>query len=148
MVPKYKYEIPVSELPIDKNPKSLIAEAFRTVRTNMQFVDNTAGPKVVAITSTISGEGKTFVAMNLAGIISFSGKRVIILDLDMRKPKIHLGFDVDNIRGMSTVLIGKDTLTDCIRHSSPRASFHHSWSDPSELLSRSSARGCRRCWWN
>ena len=48
-------------------------------------------PRTTPITSTISGEGKTFVAINLAGIISYSGKRVIILDLDMRKPKIHLG---------------------------------------------------------
>ncbi|MBK9628066.1 MAG: hypothetical protein IPO56_10300 [Flavobacteriales bacterium] len=92
MVPKYKKEIPISQLLIDKNPKSLIAESFRTIRTNLQFVDNTDGAKTIAITSTISGEGKTFVAINLAGIISFSGKRVIILDLDMRKPKIHLGF--------------------------------------------------------
>lgn len=118
MIPKYKKEIPISQLLIDKNPKSLIAEAFRSVRTNMQFVDNTPGAKLVAITSTISGEGKTFVAMNLAGIIAYSGKRVIILDLDMRKPKIHLGFDVDNMRGMSTVLIGKDTVDTCVRKSS------------------------------
>ncbi|HNU57680.1 MAG TPA: polysaccharide biosynthesis tyrosine autokinase, partial [Flavobacteriales bacterium] len=118
MVPKYKKEIPISQLLIDKNPKSLIAESFRTIRTNLQFVDNTDGPKVIAITSTISGEGKTFVAINLAGIISFSGKRVVILDLDMRKPKIHLGFGVENIRGMSTLLIKKDELENCIQHSS------------------------------
>ncbi len=117
MVPKYKKEIPISQLLVDKNPKSLIAESFRSVRTNLQFVDNTPGPKVIAITSTISGEGKTFVAINLAGIISFSGKRVIVLDLDMRKPKIHLGFGVENVRGMSTLLINKDTLDDCIQAS-------------------------------
>ncbi|MBK8948459.1 MAG: AAA family ATPase [Flavobacteriales bacterium] len=117
MIPKYKKEIPISQLLVDKNPKSLIAESFRTVRTNMQFVDNTPGPKLIAITSTISGEGKTFVAINLAGIIAFSGKRVIVLDLDMRKPKIHLGFGVDNIRGMSTLLINKDTLENCIQQS-------------------------------
>ncbi|MBK8581357.1 MAG: polysaccharide biosynthesis tyrosine autokinase [Flavobacteriales bacterium] len=118
MVPKYKKEIPVSQLLVDKNPKSLIAESFRTVRTNLQFVDNTPGAKTIAITSTISGEGKTFVAINLAGIISFSESRVVILDLDMRKPKIHLGFGVENIRGMSTLLIGKDTLDNCIQKSS------------------------------
>ncbi|HQZ43833.1 MAG TPA: GNVR domain-containing protein, partial [Flavobacteriales bacterium] len=118
MIPKYKKEIPISQLLIDKNPKSLIAESFRSVRTNLQFVDNTPGPKIIAITSTISGEGKTFVAINLAGIISFGGKRVIILDLDMRKPKIHLGFGVENIKGMSTLLIGKDDLENCIQHSS------------------------------
>ena len=118
MVPKYKKEIPISQLLVDKNPKSLIAEAFRSVRTNLQFVDNSTGPKIMAITSTVSGEGKTFVAINLAGIISFSGKRVIVLDLDMRKPKIHLGFGVENVRGMSTLLIHKDSLEECIQHSS------------------------------
>lgn len=118
MIPKYKKEIPISQLLIDKNPKSLIAESFRSIRTNLQFVDNTPGPKTIAITSTISGEGKTFVAINLAGIISYSGKRVIILDLDMRKPKIHLGFGVENVRGMSTLLIDRDKLENCIKHSS------------------------------
>lgn len=117
MIPKYKKEIPISQLLVDKNPKSLIAESFRTVRTNLQFIDNSAGPKVIAITSTISGEGKTFVAINLAGIIAFSNKRVLVIDLDMRKPKIHLGFGVDNIKGMSTLLIGKDKFRDCIQHS-------------------------------
>ena len=117
MVPKYKKEIPISQLLIDKNPKSVIAEAFRSIRTNLQFVDNSEGSKLIAITSTISGEGKTFVAINLAGIISYTGKRVIILDLDMRKPKIHLGFGVENLRGMSTLLIGKDDLESCIRKS-------------------------------
>src|SRR5690606_6838891 len=117
MVPKYKKEIPVSQLLVNQNPKSLIAESFRSIRTNLQFVDNSPGPKVIAVTSTISGEGKTFVAINLGGIISFSDKRVVILDLDMRKPTIHLGFGVENIRGMSTLLIGKDQVGDCIQHS-------------------------------
>ncbi len=118
MVPRYKKEIPISQLLIDKNPKSLIAESFRSIRTNLQFVDNSPGSKLIAITSTISGEGKTFVAMNLAGIISYGGKKVIILDLDMRKPKIHLGFGVENVRGMSTLLIGRDELDNCIQFSS------------------------------
>ncbi|MDX9750272.1 MAG: polysaccharide biosynthesis tyrosine autokinase [Flavobacteriales bacterium] len=117
MVPMYKKEIPISQLLIDKNPKSLIAESFRSIRTNLQFVDNSTGPKLVAITSTISGEGKTFVAINLAGIIAYSGKRVIILDLDMRKPKIHLGFGVENTKGMSTLLIGRHTLEETVQHS-------------------------------
>ncbi|HEY0976212.1 MAG TPA: polysaccharide biosynthesis tyrosine autokinase, partial [Flavobacteriales bacterium] len=117
MIPKYKKEIPVSQLLVDKNPKSLIAESFRSVRTNLDFVDNSPGARIIAVTSTISGEGKTFVAINLAGIISFSGKRVIILDLDMRKPKIHLGFGVDNAMGMSTLLINRNTMDECIQRS-------------------------------
>lgn len=118
LIPKYREEIPVSQLIIDKKPKSLIAESFRTIRTNLQFVDNTPGPKVLAITSTISSEGKTFVSINLSGIIAVTGKKVILIDLDMRRPKIHKGFGVDNDIGMSTLLIGKNTLEECVRTSS------------------------------
>ncbi len=117
IIPKYKREIPVSQLLVDKNPKSVISEAFRSIRTNMQFISLEEGAKVMAVTSTISGEGKTFIAINLAGVIAFSGKRVVILDLDMRKPKIHIGFNVENNHGMSTILIGRDKVEDCIMHS-------------------------------
>lgn len=118
MIHKYKEDIPVSQLIVDKKTKGLIAEAFRSVRTNLQFIYNEEGPKVITLTSTISGEGKTFVSMNLAGILAFSGSKVIILDCDMRKPKIHQGFQVDNELGMSTILIGKTSINECIRKSS------------------------------
>ncbi|MGL5890562.1 MAG: GumC family protein, partial [Bacteroidia bacterium] len=117
IVPKYKEDIPVSQLLVDRFPKSLIAEAFRSLRTNLQFISNEEGSKVMAITSTISGEGKTFIAINLAGIIAYSGKRVIVIDLDMRKPKIHLGFNAPNEHGMSTLLIGRDTIESCVQKS-------------------------------
>lgn len=117
IIPKYKHDIPVSMLLVDRSPKSVIAEAFRSVRTNLQFIDNSPGPKIAAITSTISGEGKTFIAINLAGIIAFSGKRVVVLDLDMRKPKIHKGMKLKNDAGMSTILIGKTSVKECIQKS-------------------------------
>ena len=118
IIPKYKREIPISQLLVDKNPKSVISEAFRSVRTNLQFISNADGNKIIAVTSTISGEGKTFNAINLAGVIAFSGLKVVILDLDMRKPKIHLGFNVENNHGISTLLIGKDSPEKCILKSS------------------------------
>lgn len=118
MTPKYSQGVPASQMVVDKNPKSLIAESFRTIRTNLQFIDDQqTAPRTIAITSTISGEGKTFIAINLAGIIAFSGKRVIILDMDMRKPKIHVGFGVPNTHGISTILVGKDSFKDCIHQS-------------------------------
>lgn len=117
LVPKYNDDIPVSQLIVNKKPRSVMAEAFRTLRTNLQFISNSSGPKIVSITSTISGEGKTFVAINFGGIIAYSGKKVIIMDLDMRKPKIHIGFSSDNIKGMSTLLIGKDEVKNCIKNS-------------------------------
>lgn len=116
-IPKYKRKIPVSQLVIDNNPKSLMAESFRNIRSNLQFIDNSKGAKIISITSTISGEGKTFVAINLAAIFAYSDKKVVILDLDMRKPKIHIGFGVENSQGMSNLLIGNGNLNDCIRSS-------------------------------
>ncbi|MGE0561505.1 MAG: polysaccharide biosynthesis tyrosine autokinase [Flavobacteriales bacterium] len=116
-IPIYSREIPISQLVINRDPKSIISESFRSIRTNLQFISNFEGKKVMAITSTISGEGKTFCTLNLGGIIAMSGKKVIILDLDMRKPKIHKGFGVSNQHGMSTILIDKDVIKDCIHHS-------------------------------
>jgi tyrosine-protein kinase Etk/Wzc len=117
VVPKFKENIPVSMLLVNQNPRSLLAESFRSIRTNLQFLDKQQGPKMAAVTSTISGEGKTFVALNLAGIIAFSGKKVVVCDLDMRKPKIHKGFGVENSEGMSTLLIGRGDIDRAIRKS-------------------------------
>ena len=117
IIPKYNKDIPVSQLIVDQKPKSLIAEALRSVRTNLQFISNEPGPKVIALTSTISGEGKTFVSLNFAGVIAFSEKKVIVMDFDLRKPKIHLGFNVENKKGVSTILMGLNKVDDCIQHS-------------------------------
>lgn len=118
VVPKYQSQIPVSQLIVDKNPKSIISEAFRTIRTNLSFIDNTPGSKIIAISSTISGEGKTFIAINIAGILAFTGKKVVLIDLDMRKPKIHKGFGVKNDVGMSNLLTGEHSIDECFNSSS------------------------------
>ncbi len=117
IIPKYPNDIPVSQLIVDKNPKALISEAFRAVRTNLGFINATPGSKIVSITSTISGEGKTFVAINIAGVLAFTGKKVVLIDLDMRKPKIHKGFGVSNTIGMSTVLTGATPIEACFVNS-------------------------------
>jgi len=117
-VPNYKKEIPVSQLLVNKKPNSLFSEAFRTIRSNLQFISHGAETKIITVSSTISGEGKTFVAINLAGILAISGKKVILLDLDLRKPRIHLGFNTSNEKGISTLLIGKHTLEECVQQSS------------------------------
>ena len=74
-VPKYKKDIPISQLIVNRNPKSIIAEAFRSIRTNLQFISKENKPKIMAVTSTVSGEGKTFIAINLGGIIAYGGKK-------------------------------------------------------------------------
>jgi tyrosine-protein kinase Etk/Wzc len=116
IVPLYTKEIPASQLIANHNPKSILAESFRSIRTNLQFISaDTKGSKIISITSTISGEGKTFVSINLAAIIAYTGKKVIVLDLDMRKPRIHIALGLDNSKGMSTLLIGKYQLNDVIQ---------------------------------
>lgn len=107
IIPKYDKEIPASQIIVNHNPKSILAESFRSIRTNLQFISNETEAKIISVTSTVSGEGKTFVCVNLAGIIAYSGKKVIVLDLDMRRPRIHTAFGMDNSKGMSTLLIGK-----------------------------------------
>lgn len=100
---------------VENKPDSVITEAFRTLRSNLEFLHQSKDDsKIIAVTSTISGEGKTFIAINLGGVFALSGKKVILLDLDLRKPKVHLSFNAHNHSGMSTILIGQDSYKDCI----------------------------------
>ena len=119
IIPAYVREkLNVSKLVVHRNPKASISEALRSIRTNLEFMfPNSQRKKIIAVTSTISGEGKTFVAINLGGVIALSGAKVVILDLDMRRPKVHTAFDEENYNGLSTLLIGKHTLSECIRTS-------------------------------
>ncbi len=140
-VPLYtKSKMKHSQLVIHHNPKSSISEALRSIRTNLDFMSQANKSKrIISVTSTISGEGKTFVAVNLAGIIALSEQKVVILDLDLRKPKIHFAFgSQDNLMGMSTLLIHKSIVSDCIRHSEiPNLDYITSGPqppNPSELL--------------
>lgn len=117
VIPTYTKEaMEVSRLVVDKNPKASVSEAIRSIRTNLDFISPSTKKRLISVTSTISGEGKTFVAVNLAGIIALSGQRVIILDLDMRKPKVNLAFGAENVRGISTILIDRHTLAECVQH--------------------------------
>lgn len=96
-------------------PKSLLAESFRTARINMQYLNPNAQRQVVGFTSSTSGEGKTFCALNMATVMALSGKRVVLIDADMRRPRVAetLGMDID--KGLSGYLIGECTLDQMIR---------------------------------
>jgi hypothetical protein len=75
VIPKYKHEMDVSELVVNKSPKSVISECFRSMRTNIEYVSTSTSQNVVAVTSSVAGEGKTFIAMNMAGILAVGGKK-------------------------------------------------------------------------
>jgi tyrosine-protein kinase Etk/Wzc len=117
-VPEYKADkMLFSQLIVDKKSKSAISESLRSIRTNLEFITSNKKSKVITVTSTVGGEGKTFVAVNLAAVIALTNQRVVVLDLDMRKPKIHLAFGAENQIGLSTILIERNTVDDSIQHS-------------------------------
>lgn len=104
-----------SNIPVFIDPKSGLAESFRTLRTNLQYILREKNQKVIMITSTISGEGKTFAAINLATIISMVGKKVLLVGLDLRKPSLHKIFDVANDFGISTYLSKQNEYAEIIK---------------------------------
>jgi capsular exopolysaccharide synthesis family protein len=117
IVPSYNDKMPASTIVVDKNPKSAISESLRSIRTNSEFMLTKKQHQIYGVTSTVSGEGKTFFAINYAAILAMSGKKVIVLDLDMRKPKIHIGFNVPNNLGISSVLSGSEDYKETIKQS-------------------------------
>jgi len=128
-----------SGLYIQDHPKSMVSEAMRTLRTNLDFFNIHSTKKIIAVSSTVSGEGKSFIALNLGGVMALSHKKVLLLDLDMRKPKNNTFFkDVDKSKGMSTILIRKNTWEECLTKSPlPQFDFISAGPhppNPSELL--------------
>ncbi len=103
---------------IVNHPRSMVSEAMRTLRTNLDFFKTGLPQKVIAISSTVSGEGKSFIAMNLGGVIALSKKKVVLLDLDMRKQKNNSYFaGADYTKGVSTILIQKNAWEECVTRS-------------------------------
>jgi tyrosine-protein kinase Etk/Wzc len=96
-------------------PGSPAAEAFRSLRSRMQFFTKEKKAPVILITSSMPDEGKTFAAINLASVYSLVGKKTVLVGFDLRKPKIYSDFGIGDEHGVSTWLIGKDGLQDIIK---------------------------------
>ena len=140
-IPYHKGAKSHAELIVSEKPKSAISESLRSIRTNIEFMLPDKGCKTLSITSTVGSEGKTFISANLGALIAMTGKKCIILDLDLRKPKVHLAFNESvTENGMSTLLIGKADLKMCIQSTSvENLSFIPAGPippNPSELLLR------------
>lgn len=130
---------------VSKNPKSPISEAFRTMRTNIQFTSIDKELKSLAITSSVQEEGKSTIVSNLAISIAQEGKKVIIVDGDLRKPKVHKRFTLPNSSGLTNVLAGSNTLEDVVYNPSNIEGLSVITSgpippNPSELLSSKSMK--------
>ena len=101
------------ELVVFDRPKSSLSENIRTIRTNLEFTAVNGSLKTILITSSISGEGKSFIASNLAAAFAQTGKRVLLMDCDIRKGRLHKIFDIDdNNLGLSNLLIDDELVND------------------------------------
>lgn len=87
------------------SPKTQISEVFRTLRTNIQFMNVDEKLKSILVTSTVPGEGKSWISANLAITFAQAGKRVLLVDSDMRKGRQHNIFELNNAKGLSNYLI-------------------------------------------
>jgi capsular exopolysaccharide synthesis family protein len=129
-----------TETPVIEKPGSTLAESFRSIRTSLKYFTPRDQPVVIAITSTVSGEGKTFVALNLAAIISLLGRKTLLVGLDLRKPRLHKILGLDNTAGMSTFLSNNSKYDEIIQ----KTSIDNLWfatagpipPNPAELIER------------
>ncbi len=124
--------------------QSIIAEQIRTLRTNLQYLrESRTGCQVLLFTSSISGEGKSFVSLNLGASLALVGKRTVILEMDLRKPRLRHALNFPNQMnsvGLSNYLIGEATVNDIVQ---PIPGYEHYYiitsgpipHNPSELLS-------------
>lgn len=99
---------------VEKNSRTLISEQFRALRTNLQFMLTDKNQKVLMVTSSMSNEGKSFIAMNMAITFAMSGKKVVLLEFDLRKPRISKMLGIDNNNGFSNYIIGKTSFDEMI----------------------------------
>jgi tyrosine-protein kinase Etk/Wzc len=99
-------------LVVNKTNRSMVAEQFRIIRSNLQYVLNKVDKQVILVTSSFSGEGKSFISTNLAGVMALAGKKTIILEFDIRKPKILSGLNMSKKPGISNFLVGKAKIED------------------------------------
>lgn len=94
----------------------IIAEQFRSLRTNLQFVNgNWENSRVIMLTSSMSGEGKSFITCNLGAALSASGRKTVVLELDMRKPTISKYFNQNGAPGLSSFLTGNAQMEDVVQ---------------------------------
>lgn len=92
---------------VPKDSRTALAESFRSIRIKMQYLNDNAVQQIIGLTSSSSGEGKTFCATNLAAVMSQAGKRTLLIDMDLRRPRVTRYFENGDGRGLSSYLSGE-----------------------------------------
>jgi len=98
-----------------RQPKSPVSEQYRTIRTNIQFSAVDKEIRSIIVTSAGPGEGKSTTAANLAVVFAQQGKKVLLVDADLRKPTVHYTFRVENIYGLTRLLMKQVTFDDAVQ---------------------------------
>ncbi|MFC0776002.1 GumC family protein [Terrimonas alba] len=101
-------------LVVNKTSRRMVAEQFRIIRSNLQYVLTKTEKPVILVTSSFSGEGKSFVSTNMGAVMALTGKKTIILEFDIRKPKVLAGLNMGRHPGISNFLVGKADLKSLI----------------------------------
>lgn len=102
-------------LVVHEDPKSIVSEQFRTIRTNIKFSMPDDELKTIVVTSASIKEGKSTVSANIAGVFAQEGKKVLLIDGDMRKPTVHYTFTLQNVMGLSNLLTRQCTIQEAIQ---------------------------------
>lgn len=101
-------------LVVTKNNRHFIAEQFRIIRSNFQYILPKVEKPVMMVTSSFSGEGKSFISTNLGAVLAISGKRTVILEFDIRKPKIMEGLGLHERKGITNYIVGNLSLQEIV----------------------------------
>jgi capsular exopolysaccharide synthesis family protein len=96
-------------LVITEGARTMVSEQFRSLRTNLQYLINSDKSNVILVTSTMSGEGKTFMSLNLGNSLALAGKKVVILEFDLRKPKLSSSLGLEYTNGYTNFIITNST---------------------------------------
>lgn len=103
------------EITVHKTAKSPYVESFRTLRTNLQFMNQNNRSNTILVTSTVPSEGKSTTAANLGAILEMAKYKTILINFDLRKPTLHKFFDIDNKKGLDSYLNGVSKIEDIIQ---------------------------------
>ena len=99
-------------LVVNRTNRGMVAEQFRIIRSNLQYVLNKIDKPVILVTSSFSGEGKSFITTNLGAVMALAGKKTVVIEFDIRKPKIVTGLGLSKKNGVTNYLLGKVELAD------------------------------------
>ncbi len=102
-------------LVVNKTTRSMVAEQFRIIRSNLQYFLSKSEKSTILVTSSFSGEGKSYVTTNMGAVLALAGKKTVILEFDIRKPKLLSGLGIPKGPGITNFLVGKANLADLIK---------------------------------